>query len=88
MLKKQSQQQGIVIKIVAPTKEIRNNSHLIRDMCCTYAVMYTGFVQLVNLSSFRCTSLRNIRDNEEKDSAFRGICNMIGLNPGGVVQVS
>ncbi|KAM7425948.1 Transportin-1 [Porites harrisoni] len=33
-----------------------------------------------------CTSLRNIRDNEEKDSAFRGICNMIGLNPGGVVQ--
>lgn len=36
----------------------------------------------------RCTSLRNIRDNEEKDSAFRGICMMIGVNPGGVVQVS
>lgn len=35
----------------------------------------------------RCTSLRNIRDNEEKDSAFRGICMMIGVNPGGVVQV-
>lgn len=35
----------------------------------------------------RCTSLRNIRDNEEKDSAFRGICVMIGVNPGGVVQV-
>ncbi|KAF4014552.1 hypothetical protein G4228_006811 [Cervus hanglu yarkandensis] len=34
----------------------------------------------------RCTSLRNIRDNEEKDSAFRGICMMIGVNPGGVVQ--
>jgi len=34
----------------------------------------------------RCTSLRNIRDNEEKDSAFRGICHMISLNPGGVVQ--
>ncbi|PWA16860.1 hypothetical protein CCH79_00012679 [Gambusia affinis] len=33
-----------------------------------------------------CTSLRNIRDNEEKDSAFRGICIMIGVNPGGVVQ--
>uniref|UniRef100_A0AAQ5Z084 Transportin-1 n=1 Tax=Amphiprion ocellaris TaxID=80972 RepID=A0AAQ5Z084_AMPOC len=33
-----------------------------------------------------CTSLRNIRDNEEKDSAFRGICMMIGVNPGGVVQ--
>ncbi|XP_029814809.1 transportin-1-like, partial [Manacus vitellinus] len=35
-----------------------------------------------------CTSLRNIRDNEEKDSAFRGICVMIGVNPGGVVQIS
>ncbi|KAG9264324.1 transportin-2 isoform X1 [Astyanax mexicanus] len=33
-----------------------------------------------------CQSLRNIRDNEEKDSAFRGICLMIGVNPGGVVQ--
>lgn len=36
---------------------------------------------------FRCSSLRNIRDNEEKDSAFRGICVMIGVNPAGVVQV-
>lgn len=35
----------------------------------------------------RCSSLRNIRDNEEKDSAFRGICVMIGVNPAGVVQV-
>lgn len=40
------------------------------------------------VSNYRCTSLRNIRDNEEKDSAFRGICVMIGVNPAGVVQVS
>jgi transportin-1 len=33
-----------------------------------------------------CTSLRNIRDNDEKDSSFRGICAMINLNPNGVVQ--
>lgn len=33
-----------------------------------------------------CTSLRNIRDNEEKDSAFRGMCQMIAVNPGGIVQ--
>ncbi|XP_057298816.1 transportin-1-like [Hydractinia symbiolongicarpus] len=33
-----------------------------------------------------CTSLRNIRDNDEKDSAFRGICALISCNPGGVVQ--
>ena len=30
--------------------------------------------------------MRNIRDNEEKDSAFRGVCHMISVNPGGVVQ--
>jgi len=33
-----------------------------------------------------CISLRNIRDNEEKDSAFRGVCNMISVNPSGVVE--
>ncbi|EFA10900.2 Importin subunit beta-like Protein [Tribolium castaneum] len=33
-----------------------------------------------------CISLRNIRDNEEKDNAFRGMCHMIQLNPGGVVN--
>jgi transportin-1 len=32
-----------------------------------------------------CTSLRHIRDNDEKDSAFRGMCNMITVNPVGVV---
>ena len=44
-------------------------------------------VKIINvLPFFRCSSLRNIRDNEEKDSAFRGICAMIRVNPGGVVQ--
>ena len=33
-----------------------------------------------------CTSLRSIRDNEEKDSAFRGICQLISINPSGVVN--
>ena len=37
-------------------------------------------------SCLRCKSLRNIRDNEEKDSAFRGVCAMITINPAGVVQ--
>ncbi|MFH4974294.1 hypothetical protein AB6A40_001003 [Gnathostoma spinigerum] len=32
-----------------------------------------------------CISLRNIRDNEEKESAFRGLCVMINLNPAGVL---
>ena len=43
------------------------------------------FYKMYNLHIFRCTSLRNIRDNEEKDSAFRGLCLMISVNPNGVV---
>ena len=35
----------------------------------------------------RCISLRNIRDNEEKDSAFKGVCIMIAANPSGVADV-
>ena len=41
---------------------------------------------LLICSACRCISLRNIRDNEEKDSAFRGVCNMISVNPSGVVE--
>ena len=33
-----------------------------------------------------CISLRNIRDNEEKDSAFRGLCAMISCNPTGIIK--
>lgn len=33
-----------------------------------------------------CMSLRNIRDDVEKDSAFRGMCMMIKANPNGVVK--
>ncbi|OTF76627.1 Transportin-1 [Euroglyphus maynei] len=33
-----------------------------------------------------CLSMRNICDNEAKDSAFRGICSMISENPNGVLQ--
>lgn len=31
-----------------------------------------------------CISLRNIRDNDDKESAFRGLCLMINVNPMGV----
>lgn len=33
-----------------------------------------------------CLSLRNIRDDVEKDSAFRGMCMMIKTNPNGVLK--
>lgn len=33
-----------------------------------------------------CTSVRSIRDNDAKDSAFRGICELIKRNPTAVVE--
>ncbi|KAJ1985351.1 hypothetical protein H4R34_000005 [Dimargaris verticillata] len=33
-----------------------------------------------------CGLLRNVRDNDEKDSAFRGLCTMIQANPNGIVK--
>ena len=35
-----------------------------------------------------CTALWEIKDNEEKDSAFRGFCMMISANPSGIESVS
>jgi transportin-1 len=33
-----------------------------------------------------CRALREIRDNMEKDTAFRGLCRMIAVNPQGVFK--
>ncbi|CAJ0823134.1 10578_t:CDS:10, partial [Entrophospora sp. SA101] len=33
-----------------------------------------------------CKALRSIRDNEEKDTAFRGLCEMIHVNPNGIAK--
>lgn len=35
-----------------------------------------------------CYALRNVRDNADKESAFRGICLMVNTNPQGVLAVS
>ena len=40
----------------------------------------------LEILNFKCYH-RNIRDNDEKDSAFRGICQMITVNPQGVIEV-
>lgn len=34
-----------------------------------------------------CQALYEIRDNEEKDSAFRGFCTLVRENPAGIVKV-
>jgi len=33
-----------------------------------------------------CSAVRSIRDNEAKDSAFRGICELVKKNPNGVIN--
>ena len=35
-----------------------------------------------------CDALAEIKDNDEKDSAFQGICRAIQANPAGVAEVS
>ena len=57
---------------------------------CIHACVHHSNNQLLYMCSdvHRCISLRNIRDNEEKDSAFRGVCLMITQNPMGVANVS
>lgn len=35
-----------------------------------------------------CQALYEIRDNEEKDSAFRGLCTLVQTNPSGIAKVS
>jgi transportin-1 len=35
-----------------------------------------------------CQALYEIRDNEEKDSAFRGFCTLVQTNPAGIAKVS
>jgi len=34
-----------------------------------------------------CQALYEIRDNDEKDSAFRGLCTLVQTNPLGIAKV-
>lgn len=35
-----------------------------------------------------CSALSDIKDNDEKDSAFRGFCMLIQANPAGIQKVT
>lgn len=43
---------------------------------------------LASFAKAWCTALWEIKDNDEKDSAFRGFCMMISNNPAGIQEVS
>lgn len=71
----------------AGTNSARRFPSLIEvSFACTRKIRaFTNHLCRHKFKSNRCTSLRSIRDNEEKDSAFRGMCQMITVNPAGVV---
>lgn len=43
---------------------------------------------LADFAQAWCIALWEIKDNDEKDSAFRGFCMMISANPAGIESVS
>ncbi|KAF8869298.1 armadillo-type protein [Mucidula mucida] len=51
-------------------------------------LMHPGLVapHLAEFAQAWCQALYEIRDNEEKDSAFRGLCTMVEVNPGGIAK--
>jgi transportin-1 len=52
-------------------------------------LMHPGLVapHLAHFAQAWCQALYEIRDNEEKDSAFRGFCTLVQANPAGIRQV-
>ena len=52
-------------------------------------LMHPGLVapHLHEFAQAWCQALHEIRDNEEKDSAFRGFCTLVQTNPAGVAKV-
>lgn len=52
--------------------------------------MHPGIVapHLPEFAQSWCQALHEIRDNEEKDSAYRGFCTLVQSNPSGMAKVS
>lgn len=53
-------------------------------------LMHPGVVapHLPEFAQQWCQALHEIRDNEEKDSAYRGFCTLVQTNPAGLAKVS
>lgn len=53
-------------------------------------LMHPGIVApcLPEFAQAWCQALSEIHDDEEKDSAFRGLCMMIQVNPAGITKAS
>lgn len=82
---------SIVERLVALLARASLNRNLLENAAITLGRL--GFIcpetiapSLENIVQPWCLILRNIRDDSEKDSAFRGLCKLIRLNPNGVVK--
>ncbi|CAD5215211.1 unnamed protein product [Bursaphelenchus xylophilus] len=80
--------------IVLPLVEVINRDRVTRTLLENTAItlgrlgLHCAPTLAPHLNSFIrpwCLALRNIRDNDEKESAFRGICIVIRHNPQGVI---
>lgn len=82
------------VEVIIPLIEVMNKDRVTRTLLENTAItlgrlgLHCSVVLAPHLQAFIrpwCLALRNIRDNEEKESAFKGVCIMIKQNPQGVV---
>lgn len=74
-------------EVVAPHLEVFVSAWYIFFFRSNFRLHLRATPQVANRGFHRCTALADIKDNEEKDSAFRGICAAIQINPNGVSSV-
>ncbi|KAK4705916.1 transportin-1, partial [Phenoliferia sp. Uapishka_3] len=75
-----------IVPVLLSTKAARSLTENSAVTIGRLAIVCPGVVapHLQVFVSAWCTALTDIKDNEEKDSAFRGICAAIQINPNGI----
>lgn len=82
-----SSQQGASGKVVrSPKSLIENAAVTLGRLALVQPAMVAPHLEVFAMSW--CQALWEIKDNSEKDSAFRGFCAMIEINPQGIQNVS
>ena len=77
---------SILLHPKAPTESLRINAAV---SIGRIGLMHPSLVALL-LPKFAlnwCQVLYGVKENEEKDSAFRGFCTLVQANPAGIVKV-
>lgn len=72
------------IGLVCPAPIAPHLEHFAKQWYVHSAVASTQPALISRVWFDRCTALWEIKDNDEKDSAFRGFCMLIQANPAGI----